>query len=597
MKTFKIFLSTLLLSAIVILSSCRTEESIFIQAPLDEQLKANSVIASLMQRTATNDGSSDNIIDSSNCFNVQLPVTVIANGIEIIVTSEEGLVLIEAIFDEFDDDDNVLDILFPITIILADYSEIVLNNISELNEFSSNCNGEDDDDIECIDFVYPITASIFNTSNELIETITIENDSDLYHFIAAIDPAIITVLDFPITVTIANGEQITINNFTELKNAIENALNDCDEDDDNDWNDDDCDHCTDTKLIEVLTSCTKWMVDKLERNDKDLEDIYVGYAFDFLEDGSLTVTTNNTIYSGTWEADGTANGIIITIAIPDLPDFNNSWNLHELDEETHTGGAKVDLRLHDDRLRFESDCDDGGANIDDAALVEALTDGDWFVTYYFDGEIKTQNYNDYVFKFNENGTCKAIKANVPTEGSWSISVGDHTPLELNLNFGTTTPLDMLADDWDVLEVTDHIIRLKDVSDSNGSIDFLTFERTQGTTGSGTDNLKDILSEGLWFVFNYTDHDDQNLTANYDGFLLNFNSNGTVVANHNNGTEITGIWEVENSGNIIGFDFESDEPFDEFEEEWDVISVTNTEIILQHVSGGNGGTDRLKLKRQ
>ena len=41
----------------VFITSCRTEETEFIQAPADEVLMANSSVASLMQKTTTNDGS------------------------------------------------------------------------------------------------------------------------------------------------------------------------------------------------------------------------------------------------------------------------------------------------------------------------------------------------------------------------------------------------------------------------------------------------------------------------------------------------------------------------------------------------------------
>ena len=149
MKTTAKMLLTLFLFSTLLFTSCRTEEIELIQAPQEQVLEANSAVATLMQRIATNDGSNDNIIDNSNCFSIQLPVTVIVNGIELIINSESGFVDIEAIFDEFDDDVDNLQIIFPITVILTDFSEIVINNISDFNALSSTCNGEnesDDDD-------------------------------------------------------------------------------------------------------------------------------------------------------------------------------------------------------------------------------------------------------------------------------------------------------------------------------------------------------------------------------------------------------------------------------------------------------------------
>ena len=105
--------------------SCRTEEMELIEAPTEEALGANSVIAGLMQRVSINDGSGDNIIDQANCLDIQLPFTVIVNGIEVIVTTEDDLDTIEDIIDEFEDDTDTIVIVFPITVILSDYTEVI----------------------------------------------------------------------------------------------------------------------------------------------------------------------------------------------------------------------------------------------------------------------------------------------------------------------------------------------------------------------------------------------------------------------------------------------------------------------------------------
>ncbi len=73
-----------------------------------------------------------------------------------------------------------------------------------------------------------------------------------------------------------------------------------------------------------------------------------------MADGMLTVESNDDSYSGTWESSGDGNNIMVKIDIPDLTDFNETWNLHEIQQEGDEN--KVDLRLGDDRLRFESDC-------------------------------------------------------------------------------------------------------------------------------------------------------------------------------------------------------------------------------------------------
>ncbi|WP_339626095.1 hypothetical protein [uncultured Winogradskyella sp.] len=594
MKTLKPIL-LLVIGILLTMTSCRTEDDLVIDPPVEETIEANSTVANLMSRTASNDGSSDNIIDNASCLSVQLPVTVTVNGIEITINDDDGYEDIEDIIDLFDDDVDSVVISYPITIILTDFSTVVVNSDAELVALTANCVGEneDDDDIECIDFQYPITASVFDENNDLINSITINNDNDMYDFIDDLDEFAAVTINFPITVIFADGSAQTINSIQELENAIEIADDSCDEDDDNDFDDDDCDNCTTNDLETVFADCTEWTVDKLERNDNDLEDNYVGYVFEFNSDGTILVTQGSNTFNGTWEASGTGNNISVIINVTGLSDFNDTWNLHEIEQEDDDE-VEVDLRLGDDRLRFESDCQSNGS-IDDTALVNALTNGDWYITYFFDDTDETADFADYTFNFASDNTATATDMSGATNGSWSTTSGDDTELGLNLNFGTGIPLDELADDWDVLEVTNDIIRLKDVSGGDGSEDFLTFERNPFDGGNGNDDLEAILTDGLWIVASYTeDADDQ--TANYAGYELDFNMDGSVSASNGSNTN-NGTWVVFSSGNQMMLDFGTAMPFEEFnDDDWDVISVSNTEVVIQDVSGGGGGTDTLTLQK-
>jgi hypothetical protein len=598
MKTLKPIL-LLVLGVVFTMTSCRTEDDLQIDPPVEETIEANSTIANLMSRTATNDGSSDNIIDNASCLSVQLPVTVTVNGIELEINDEDGYEDIEDIIDLFDDDVDSVVISYPITVILIDYSTVVINSDADLAELTGNCVGEneDDDDIECIDFQYPITASIFDENNDLISSITINNDNDMYDFIDDLDEYAAVTINFPITVIFADGTTQTINSIQELENAIEMADDTCDEDDDNDFDDDDCDNCSTNDLETIFADCSEWTVDKLERNDNDLEENYVGYVFEFNGDGTILVTQGNNTFNGTWEASGAGNNISVTINITGLPDFNDTWNLHEIEQESDDDDddeVEIDLRLGDDRLEFESDCQSSG-NIDDTALVNALTNGDWYVTYFFDDTDETADFADYTFNFASDNTATAMDMAGTTNGTWSTTSGDDTELGLNLNFGAGIPLDELADDWDVLEVTNDIIRLKDVSGGDGSEDFLTFERNPFDGGSGNDDLEAILIDGLWIVASYTeDSDDQ--TSDYAGYELDFNMDGSVSASNGSNTN-NGTWDIFSSGNQMALDFGTDMPFEEFnDDDWDVISVLSTEVVIQDVSGGGGGTDTLTIQK-
>jgi hypothetical protein len=355
MKTIQPLLF-LLLGFLIIFSSCRSENDLSIDPPTEEALTANSAVALLMMKTASNDGSSDNIIDSANCLSVQLPVTITVNGTTLIINNEDGYQEIEDIIDSFNDDIDSIVLSFPIVVALEDYSTVTVNSDTELTALASNCAGENDfdDDIECIDFQYSITASVFNVNNDVINTITINNDNDMYNFIDDLDQFTAVTINFPIVLVLADGTTQNVSTIQELENAIEAAEDTCDEDDDYDYDDDDCDFCTTNDLESIFATCTGWEVSELERNDNDLTDTYNGYLFTFNNDGTIAVVQGATTWNGTWTASGTGNNITLTISVNGLPDFNNTWNLVEIEEEPDE--ANFDLQLGEDSLSFRSDC-------------------------------------------------------------------------------------------------------------------------------------------------------------------------------------------------------------------------------------------------
>ena len=598
MKSPFINLSLLILGLSLLLTSCREEESVLIEGPQEETLKANSNVANLLQNTTSNDGSDDNIIDNASCISIELPVTVQIDGLEIVVDDPNDFQTIEDIFDEFDDDDDVLDIIFPITIVLNDFTEVVITGMDSLEVFTDDCNGENeyDDDIECADIKYPVTASLFNSNNEVIDTITFSNDQELYEFIDDLDENDIVNINFPIAIILFDGTEAQASNLQMLETILEDARDDCDEDDDNDYNDDDCDNCTTDQLSDVLVACSDWGVDKLERNDQDLEDLYLAYQFNFANDGTLTAESDTDMFSGTWETDGSGNNISVIINIPNLSDFNATWNLHEIDQ--NASESDVDLRMGDDRLRFRTTCNNNGGNdntgIDDSALVQELTTGDWYITNYFDDVDETASFSSLVFNFATDGTATANGVGMTTNGTWSTSAGDETLLELNLNFGLTPPFDVLEEDWDVLEVTNEIIRLKDISGGDGTTDFLTFERNPASNGNGGSDLSSVLVDGSWTVSSYLE-DGNDQTNDYEGFTIVFDADGSVTAT--NGSITNGTWSAQNGDNKLVLDFGVTIPLDEFNDDWDVIAVSDMQIELRDVSGGNGTTDTLIFTKQ
>jgi len=477
MKTISKFLLVSL--SIIVFISCQSEINSIEQSSESETLNTASGVATLVQRTVSQDGSKDNIIDEASCITVSLPVTVSANGVEIIVENESDFELIEQVFDEFDDDDDTLEIVFPIVITLSDYTEITVNNIEELQNLAGECKDENeiDDDIECVDFVYPITLSKYNENSQLIETIVVNNDMQFYALINHLGDGNIISINFPITMKLYDGTEEIINNMEEMGNLMTDAEFMCDEDDDNDYDDDDCMHCTENQIAELLQTCS-WNIYKIIINDVDKTAQYTDFTFTFLEDGTVkTIIAGEYIY-GTWELNTSQDGMgmgnqsqagkYINIYFEAYPDFSFNWMVYGMDDEN-----EIDLRVNQNRLKLEKTCDNNEGKTE---LINILNEGTWLVANFnYEGQNETTNYNDFVIDFKNNSLVTATKDNNTIEGSWSVFY-ENEKLKLELNFGEATPFDEFNENWLTVDVKSTRVEVNNLDDSGNEESNLVFER-------------------------------------------------------------------------------------------------------------------------
>jgi len=214
----------LLIFIVSTLFSCRTEDLTIISGSNQQTLKANSLVTSLMQQTSMKDGSGDNVIDKANCFCLKLPVSVIVNNMMVDVNL---INMIEVCKDKD------VQIIFPVTIMLSDHAEVIINNQNAFDGFKNSCNGENevDEDIECLDFKYPIQAYVYNSASEQSKVVSIDNDKKMYWFIEGLDRHDTTELKFPITLIIYDGTEINVDSLLELEETINLYKDDCNEND------------------------------------------------------------------------------------------------------------------------------------------------------------------------------------------------------------------------------------------------------------------------------------------------------------------------------------------------------------------------------
>lgn len=294
----------------------KEEEEIIDQTPVPENIIVGSPLAKLISRTAQNPTECDNVLDNNSCFSIQLPVTVTVNGIQTVVTTEAGYQTVKNIKDAYTTDNDIVYFSYPITIKFKNFSSQIITSYNDLQTVILNCPSDDGlNEIDCITINYPIVVNVYNTNNQIANTVTIQNNSQLYSFINGLTSSVIAAIVYPISVTSSSGQNVVINSNTELENFIESSIDDCDDS-----------LIVNPPFTTVLTT-GNWYVSYFYENDEDYTSDYNGYVFTFNDlVGSTNVTYNSSSSNGTWST-YTSSGYNIFVL-----SFDDS-NLAELEED------------------------------------------------------------------------------------------------------------------------------------------------------------------------------------------------------------------------------------------------------------------------
>ena len=505
MKYLKSILSILMLGLLFIAFSCQEEIDETITEENEDAFTANSAIAIGLRDVATNDGSIDNIIDTASCFNVILPVNVTVNGAEINVTTEDDFQVVEAIIDEFEDDEDSIAIVFPVTITLSDFTEVSIETQDQLDEFIDTC-GEDnsqDDDIESLDIQYPISVQTFDANNNLLDTMIITSDEALYGFINGLNGNVFVEIQFPITVILSDNTILEIANLAELLSAIQNARNeDFDEDDDNDYNDDDNTNRDEQEITQFLMRCP-WMVEDLAREGNNTNNLYEDYLFTFADNNVLIAENETQTSRGTYEISITDNGPRLAIEMTDLPALENNWRIHQINE--NDGVDALDLRLGaNNRVAFIQNCNEEN-NPNNPDITEEDLNAALLECFWRGVPNGSDDFNLYEFYFNDNQELVVLHSENDgvIEGTWgTASEGELVLLEIDAD----QPLDVFDGMWQVTVFED------------GRIEFVDGENTLVLEQECEDNNQDMCFEDA-LAFQICDEDD-----NPNDGLTTFNLN-------------------------------------------------------------------------
>ncbi len=565
-NVFNKLVLTNLLAITLLFTSCQ-EEFEEVGGDTQETITANSNTATLIENTATNDGSFDNIVDSASCIAINFPYTVEVNGIQITIDSKEDLHAIEEIFDEFDTDNDILDILFPITITFGDFSELVIESFEQLRELASQCReGGDDDDIECIDFVYPVTLFTFDINEQQTGEVTVNSDKELRRFFAGLEDEEIVSIQFPLTLKKFDGTEIVVDSNAELAAALERAKDECDEDDDDDFNDDDF---TKERLDAFLVECP-WEIREVRRMDIDQTEQYLENMLTFSEDGSVVYQgPMGNMLTGEWTTRVTDNGIALNLAFETLVDFTLEWLVYEI------GDHKIKLFSDaGNRIVLRQNCEDDMPNL--AGLREVLKECEWIIRKVKNQGEEIDRLLGYKFKFMPEGVVTLSNGVTTSEGTWEVGLNDNQVLALLISIGDEGSINF---DWPLRSLMNERLRFE-VEEIGYE---LVLQRTCDDDAGDGDvaEIRNILFGGPWNVALYDD-EGVNGTADYAGMDFNFSMSNQVEVSINDDPQIAGLWRVtrDSGDNLQLFiNFEDDGIYGELTEAWYVTEVSPIRIEL------------------
>ncbi len=586
-NVFKYSVFSLLFMATLMVTSCQDE---FEELPgPDEQqtIMASSSTARLIERTSSNDGSFDNIVDGASCFALDFPYTVEVNGIQITIDSREDLQVIEEIFDAIDTDVDVLEIIFPVTITFSDYSKITINNREELMALAEEClEGGADDDIECIDFVYPITLFTFDINEQQTGSVTVNNDEELRLFFKGLDENDLISIDFPVTLKLYDGTEVVVNSNAELAAAIENAKDACDEDDDNDYNDDDF---TLERFNNLITECP-WLVREVQRDAISQTDQYFEYLMNFTEDGGVTVRDRlGNILNGTWSTRMTDRGVLLNLEFEFLVDFNLEWFVYEIEP------GKIKLYAEGgNKIILKSVCDI--FNDDPNTLREILRECVWVIKRVFNNGEEVRRLIGYEFKFMAEGVVTLSNGINVSEGSWVITTNAQGRLVLALEFGNEPTLNF---EWLLSDLRND--RLKFNIEGTGYE--LIVQRVCDDDPANVDGdvmeIRNVMMGGEWIVAQYKEGEVVQ-TQNFMPYTFVFGAEHVMsITLGQTGTTQAGIWRVlrNSDGKLkVYLNAGIEGELADLTDDWDFVSMTSNRIELKSYSDTNASYDVLVFEK-
>ncbi|MEP2937741.1 MAG: hypothetical protein ABJM06_03745 [Gilvibacter sp.] len=200
------------------LSNCQKEETTLIDEQQDEAFTEDDVFKSLMLSITSHYAAFDDMIDKSSCFSIDFPYACYVNGYYVEYQEEEDLYFLE--------EDDVIELVFPINLTFSNYDTATITSAEALTTFRNQCatGALYDQSVACIDAVYPMTMALFHEDTSVFETVSIDNDREMFLYLQDLNWRSRASMNYPVYVQVNNGEFIQILNNQEFKTVVQDNI-------------------------------------------------------------------------------------------------------------------------------------------------------------------------------------------------------------------------------------------------------------------------------------------------------------------------------------------------------------------------------------
>ena len=115
-------------------------------------------------------------------------------------------------------------------------------------------------------------------------------------------------------------------------------------------------------------------------------------------------------------------------------------------------------------------------------------------------------------------------------------------------------------------------------------------------------VEKTMTDGTWKVTLFSE-DGINETYHFDGYTFTFSDGGGVTATNGSNT-VSGSWSTSKAGSDddsnnahFNLTFPEVNNFDELSDDWHILTLSDSRLELEDVSGGDGSIDKLTFEKK